>query len=163
MYVSVCLWQFKTASFCGRGDLWSTFSLLLDLGHNQHQHPSVPLPCRSPSAPLPLTFGSPYAICGHFLWTPFGHFLWSLFLDTFCGHFLWILFCGYFFFVDTFVNTFCGFFWPSNPPLPSDLAPPPPKKNIYNIKWYLQSISVRFGIDATIQIGWQIHCLMYAE
>ena len=50
-------------------------SLLMDLGHNQQQHPTVHsggvsrVPCCSPAPPLPLTFRSPSVFCGNFLWT----------------------------------------------------------------------------------------------
>ena len=52
-------------------------SLLMDLDHNQQQHPTVHsggvngIPCRSATPPIPLTFCSPSAFCGNFLWTLF--------------------------------------------------------------------------------------------
>ena len=48
-----------------------------------HCSPSahLPLPFRSPSAPLLLRF----------FWHFCGYFLWTLFVDTFCGHFMWTL------------------------------------------------------------------------
>ena len=70
----------------------------------------LPLPCRSPSSPLLLTFRSTSAFCGYYIWTLFvkklcRHFLWTLFVHTFCGHFLehfmWTL----------FLDTFCGHFF----------------------------------------------------
>ena len=91
--------------------------------------PHLPLPCRSPSAPLCFCFfyfsWTNFAdtfmdtIFGHFLWTLFvvtvcRHFLWTLFVDTCCGNFLWKLFVDIIFF-------------------PFLLPPPPPKKNIVTL------------------------------
>ena len=71
--------------------LFFRVSLLIDLGHNQQQHPTVHswgvsrVPCRSPAPPLllttpplPLTFRS---LSAHL---PLPFRLWTLFVDTFC-------------------------------------------------------------------------------
>ena len=73
-------------------------SLLMDLGHNQQQHPTVNSGgvSKVPAAPafsaahLPLPF--------RFLWTMFVNpfcllFLLIFFGDTFCGHLIWQFFC----------------------------------------------------------------------
>ena len=104
-------------------------SLLMNLGHNQQNHPILHsggvsrAPCRLSAPLLPLTFRFPSAhlmlpfiICLHFLWTFFvdtfcWHFIGTPFIDTFCGHFLWTLFVDTFcwhFLWTLFVDNFCG-------------------------------------------------------
>ena len=98
-------------------------SLLMDIGHNQQQHPTLDsggvsrVPCRLPAHTLPLTLRSLSAPLLLFVEIFFQHFLWTLFvdtlMDTFCGTFLWTLFCGHFLWT-LFVNSFCGQFCGQN-------------------------------------------------